>query len=379
MRRWNARTLDGVLAAVLVLGGLGEAYLEFERAPWNLPAVAFLVVSAGALYWRRVAPVPVAVLAAVGLAAPALFGPTTETLTSSAVVMVAAYSVPVHTRTWRSWPVVFAVMLVAGTIRSAADYNFDAFSVISSLVWLGVPFAAGLVVRHLHGRASSSERRAEVAERAREEHAADAVAAERLRIARDLHDVVAHAISVIVLQARGGRRMLDVDPAESRTAFDTIERTAEQAMAEMRRLLGVIRAAAGDEPAELAPRPGLRNLDALAEQVHGPHVTVRVTGDVSALPSSVDLAAYRIVQEALTNVLRHAAARSVDVTVAVTPLAVDVAVDDDGRGGVPGDDGFGILGMRERCARYGGTFSAGPRDLGGFTVRATLPLVPVPA
>jgi signal transduction histidine kinase len=371
--------MDGVLAAGLVLSGLGEAYLEFERAPWNLSAVAFLMASAVALFWRRRAPVPVAMLAAVGLAAPAWFGPTTETLTSSAIVMVAAYSVVVYSRTWHSWPVVFAVLVAAGTVRSAADYGFDAFSVISSLFWLGTAFGAGVIVRHLRGRAATSEKRAEIAERAREEHAATAVAAERLRIARDLHDVVAHAISVIVLQARGGRRMLDVDPGESRTAFDTIEGTAEQAMAEMRRLLGVIRAAAGNEPAELAPRPGLRSLDALAEQVHGPHVTVRVTGDVAALPSSVDLAAYRIVQEALTNVLRHAAARSVDVSVAVTASAVDVAVDDDGRGGLPGDDGFGILGMRERAARYGGTFSAGPRDCGGFAVRASLPLVPVPA
>lgn len=129
----------------------------------------------------------------------------------------------------------------------------------------------------------------------------------------------------------------------------------------------------------MAPRPGLRNLGALAAQVHGPRVTVRVTGDVSALPSSVDLAAYRIVQEALTDVLRHAAAQAVDVSVTVTATGVDVAVDDDGRGGMPGDGGFGILGMRERAARYGGTFSAGPGTAGGFAVRASLPLVPVPA
>ena len=379
MRRWDARTLDGTLAAALAICGLAEAYLEFERVRWNLAAVAFLVVSAVALVWRRRAPVPVAILAAVGLAAPAWFGPTTETLTSAAIVMVATYSVMVYTRTWRSWPVVFAAMLVASTARSASDYNFDAFSVISSLFWLCAIVGVGVFVRQLRARTSRSEERAEVAERAREEHAAAAVAAERLRIARDLHDVVAHAISVIVLQARGGRRMLDVDVIESRAAFDTIELTAEQAMAEMRRLLGVIRAAAGDEPAELAPRPGLRNLDALAAQVHGPRVTVRVTGDVSALPSSVDLAAYRIVQEALTNVLRHAAAQAVDVSVTVTATGVDVAVDDDGRGGMPGDGGFGILGMRERAARYGGTFSAGPGTAGGFAVRASLPLVPVPA
>jgi len=379
MRRWDARSQDGVLAAVLVLCGLVEAYLEYEPAAWNLPVAAVQAASAVALFWRRRAPMPVAILAAVSLAAPAFFGPTAETLTSSAVVMVATYSLVVYSRSWHSWPVLFAILVAAGSVRSAADYGFDAFSVISSLFWLGTAFGAGAIVRHLRSRASSSEQRAEVAERAREEHAAAAVAAERLRIARDLHDVVAHAISVIVLQARGGRRMLDVEPAESRTAFDTIERTAEQAMAEMRRLLGVIRAAAGDEPAELAPRPGLGNLDALVAQVHGPDVTVRVTGDVSALPPSVDLAAYRIVQEALTNVLRHAGARSVRVTVAVTGSAVDVAVDDDGRGGVPGDDGFGILGMRERAARYGGTFSAGPGTSGGFAVRASLPLVPVPA
>jgi signal transduction histidine kinase len=315
----------------------------------------------------------VTIVAAVSLALPMLSGPTTETFTTTVVVMIAAYSLAAYAPSRRSWVAPLIVLTAAACLRSAVDYGFDVYPVISGVAWTGAAFAGGVVMRAQRGRA-------DVAEQRREEHAIAAVAAERARIARDLHDVVSHAISVIVLQARGGRRMLVVDPAESRAAFDTVEDMAEQAMAEMRRLLGLLReTSTGDATTDLAARPSLAHLGELSAQVPGSRVTIAVSGDLSSLPPSVDLAAYRIVQEALTNVRRHAEAGSVDVAVKVDGSAVELAVVDDGRGPTGKGGGYGLLGMRERATLYGGTFDAGPRPGGGFAVRACLPYTAVPA
>jgi signal transduction histidine kinase len=228
-------------------------------------------------------------------------------------------------------------------------------------------------MRQLRLTATTSEQRAELAEQIREQHAAEAVAAERARIARDLHDVVAHSISIIVLQARGGRRMLAIDPAESRAAFDTVEQLGEHALTDMRHMLGLIRS---DGDADLTPQPSLRHLDALITRLSRPGLTMvtDVVGDLDALPAGVDIAGYRIVQESLTNVVRHAAATTASVAVRIEPAALRIEVSDDGTD-TPGDEpGFGILGMRERVALYGGTLDAGARPAGGYRVRACLPV-----
>jgi signal transduction histidine kinase len=233
----------------------------------------------------------------------------------------------------------------------------------------------GLMMRHQRREAALSAHRAAEAEQARERHAAEAVAAERARIARDLHDVVAHAISVIVLQARGGRRMLTVDPDESRTAFDAVELLAEQAMTDMRRMLGVIRSPDGGSG--LDPRPSLRNLDGLVARLSRPglRLVADVSGDLDRIPPGVDVAAYRIVQESLTNVVRHARATTASVAVRVAATAVEIEVSDDGTATTaPDETGFGLVGMRERVNLYGGTFSAGADPGGGFRVRACLPV-----
>jgi signal transduction histidine kinase len=227
---------------------------------------------------------------------------------------------------------------------------------------------------------AASERAAEL-ERAREELARRAVVEERLRIARELHDVVAHSMSIIAVQSGVGAHVLDSQPEEARKALTAIEVTSRQALTEMRRLLGVLRQEA--EPSgSLSPAPGLSEVDALAAEVAraGARVEVRIEGSRPELPLGLDLSAYRIVQEALTNVVRHAGPATARVRIRYAPDSVDLEVVDDGRGGgTPGHgDGHGIAGMRERAALYGGTLHAGPQPGGGFRVAARLPVEPAP-
>jgi signal transduction histidine kinase len=223
----------------------------------------------------------------------------------------------------------------------------------------------------------AARERAAVLEAAREELARRAVTEERLRIARELHDVVAHSMSIIAVQSGVGAHVLDSQPEEARKALAAVEATSRQALIEMRRLLGVLRAEA--EPrGSLAPAPGLADVEALAAEVAraGVRVEVRIEGAPAELPAGLDLSAYRIVQEALTNVVRHAGPATARVAVGYAADRVTVEVVDDGRGGDPGRDhgGHGIAGMRERAELYGGTLEAGPGPGGGFRVAASLPL-----
>jgi signal transduction histidine kinase len=252
---------------------------------------------------------------------------------------------------------------------------------LGGLVFFGIvvggPFVVGRLIRARRQRETLLEERAVVLEREREERARAAVAEERTRIARELHDVVAHAISVIILQGRGGRRLLHEDPEEARRAFDTIERTASQALGEMRRLLGMLRA--GDESLALAPQPSLSALDALAREVTdaGLPVEVKIVGEPVALPAGVDLSAYRIVQEALTNALKHAGPARANVSVRYGEGELEIEILDDGSASANGDGtGHGLLGIRERVNVYGGSFEAGRRTIGGYAVRARLPYGP---
>ncbi|MEV4662145.1 histidine kinase [Micromonospora echinofusca] len=212
------------------------------------------------------------------------------------------------------------------------------------------------------------------AEALRSHAAAEAVTAERLRIARELHDMVAHSIGVIAIQAGVGARVIDTQPAQARAALATIEATSRDTLAGLRRTLGALRRPAS-ESASLDPTPGLADLDRLvtAAADAGVRVDLRRGGERRPVPAEVDLAAFRIVQEALTNVVRHAGTDRCRVTVTYGPDEVAVEVVDDGRGGAVGGEGHGIVGMRERGALTGGRFHAGPRPEGGFRVAAWLP------
>ena len=211
-------------------------------------------------------------------------------------------------------------------------------------------------------------------ERDQEAGAARAVATERARIARDLHDVIAHSLSVIVVQAAAERRVLPAGQDSTAETLDAIEQSGRQAMTELRRLLGLLRK--GDGEPSLAPQPGLGGLSELVAEIReaGIDVDVRTDGGLAAIPRGVDLSAYRIVQECLTNVLKYTRAGRVEVSLRCRGRCIDIEVTDDGPAtGPPATGGFGLLGMAERVSVYGGTVQAGHRDGGGHRVHARLP------
>jgi signal transduction histidine kinase len=256
---------------------------------------------------------------------------------------------------------------------SVDDYVF--ISIIFTIVWI-----AGFALSTKLIEAREAEERARRAESDREERARTAVAEERRRIARELHDVVAHSVSVMTVQAGGVRRLLRPEQDREREALLAIEDTGRTALAEMRRLLGILRGAS--ELPSLAPQPGMATLGALVEQVReaGLPVEYRIEGEPVELPPGVDLSAYRIVQEALTNALKYAGPAHAKVSVRYWSTRLELEVENDGPAEANGDGngGQGLVGMQQRVELYGGRLVAGPRPGGtGYRVQATLPLAEV--
>ncbi len=249
---------------------------------------------------------------------------------------------------------------------------FIATCIVFGLIWT-VAFALGRKFEE----ADDAKRRAAQAEQEREERARAAVTEERARIARELHDVVGHSVSVMTVQASAVRRLLRPEQEREREALLIVERTGREALAEMRRMVGVLRRT--EEGPALAPQPSLTHVKRLVEQAReaGLSVELRVEGDPRPLPAGVDLTGYRLVQEGLTNALKHARAGRAQVVVNYGDGDLEVTVSDDGRGAGSGDGGgHGLVGMRERVAVFGGELEAGPRAEGGYRLRAKLPVVP---
>jgi signal transduction histidine kinase len=288
--------------------------------------------------------------------------------------LIALYSVGAYAQGRSAWAGVAGVLAI---VWIAVGADSDGRS-LGNFLFFGIgitgPWAAGVALRRRRTSERRLEARAAQLEHERDETARIAVAEERQRIARELHDVVAHSVSVIVLQARGGRRVLETEPAQALEAFDSIEETGREALAEMRRLLGLLRRT--DEELALAPRASMRRLDALVEQVRQAGLTVdlHVDGDTSRLPPGVDLSSYRIVQEALTNTLRHAGPARAQVAIRCANGHVEIEVCDDGAGPAASAGGHGLDGIRERVNLYGGELRTGPRQGGGYEVFARLPL-----
>jgi signal transduction histidine kinase len=345
-----------------------EVFSWTDRA---FAAAAGLVLTLS-IAWRRRAPLAVLALS-LATSVLANFMAVLDAATTPAIVfVVVVYSVGAHTNGLRTWIGGFGT---AALIAANVAEQFSLGDLLFIAMILGGAWLAGRAIRYRRERERVLERLTVDLEHEREEKARAAVAEERVRIARELHDVVAHAISVIVLQARGGRRSLATDPGETREALDMIEATGSQALAEMRRLLGMLRR--DDEEIALAPQPSLRYLDTLAAQVReaGLPVELSVEGEPIELSPGVDLSAYRIVQEALTNALKHAGPATARVVVRYLENDVELEIADTGlAAGASDGDGHGLAGMRERVSLYGGKIEAGPRGGGGFAVRARLPL-----
>ena len=239
----------------------------------------------------------------------------------------------------------------------------------------GIAWAAGFALRMRGEQAEAAEIRAAQAEREREAASRVAVAEERARIARELHDIVAHAVSVMVLQIGAVRHKLPPTLEEDKDALRGVERAGRSALAEMRRLLGAMRQ--DGQALELTPQPGLDSLDSLLEEVGraGLPVQLHLDGDRFPLPRAIDLSAYRIIQEGLTNALKHARASHADVTVHYGSEELQIEIRDDGRGAVTTDGlGHGLVGMRERVKIYGGEMTIGTSTGGGFILNTRLPM-----
>jgi signal transduction histidine kinase len=363
---------DELLAAILTALALLEFALAQGQETMRLVAAAFAIAAGAAAAVRSRAPlVLLGLMFALAIGA-LLFAPRTDSGALMAFLLLAVYSAAAHT-SGRS------TLVAAGMILGLLAANFvgdtsgiSLATIVFYAMLVGVPWFAGRAVRQrrLKERQLENEKT----------KTAGAIAEERARIARELHDVVAHSISVMLLQARGGRRVLGSEPAEAREAFDTIERSGQQALDEMRRLLTMLRRS--DEELALAPQPSLKQLDRLVEQVQGAGlpVEVRVEGEPRELPPSVDLSAYRIVQEALTNTLRHAGPAHATVLLRYGADDLEVEVSDDGTTTGKGTGiGYGLVGMRERVSVYGGEFHAGRTPGGGYALRARLPTSPARA
>lgn len=377
MRLSRARLVDALFVAGVLVTGLAEVWgpLDSRQGTGNeVVSSAQVLAVAGALWWRRSRPLPTAIAVVTGLVLPGLVGTGFLLFFGQFVPLaIATFSVARHGKEREPW---IGVAVLAAALVVADLTNPLLGSGITELLYhwgvLAVCFAVGrgqAVMARREARSREEAIRAEVA-------IAEAVVQERTRIARELHDIVAHAVSVMVVQAGAAEQVVDDDPARVRRSLRAIRTTGADALGEMRRLVGMLREE-GEVPL-LAPQPGLSGLQALVDEARTTGLPIRltVTGDDRDLPAGVDLAAYRIVQESLTNARRHAGgATDVGVAVRIGPDQLEIEVSDDGTA-QPRTSGsrHGLVGMRERVALYDGTLETGPLPGRGFRVRAVLPL-----
>ncbi|GAA3502123.1 sensor histidine kinase [Streptomyces albogriseolus] len=384
--------VDGFWAVILFgLSVLGGATVE-EAQGTELPALTVPVVLLLSLVvaLRRRMPERMLVLAlVVGVAQLAL---DVATVPADFALLVIVYTVAAVGARWASRLALTAGLCAAplAQLRWPSPQAGTVENVALSVI-LAVPFALAWVlgdsIRTRRAYFAQLEERAARLEKEREAQAKVAVAAERARIARELHDVVAHNVSVMVVQADGAAYVLDAAPDQAKKALETISTTGRQALAEMRRLLGVLRTGEHQEAGEYVPQPGLQQIEDLVEQCResGLPVDFKVEGTSRELPRGVELTAYRIVQEALTNTRKHGGPHAgASVRLVYFDDGLGLLVEDDGKGaphelyeegGFDGQ-GHGLIGMRERVGMVGGTLDAGPRPGGGFRISALLPLKP---
>jgi signal transduction histidine kinase len=365
----NRRLVDAAAAVALTV--MAQVQLPNSASSW-LRAAMF--VTTGSLAWRRQATMLVTATVAASVATMGLSTHPPSVFGEYLAVMLAAYTVADACQL--PMAVGGLLLLIAGIV--AHDWRSPEFGGVSGFVSdSAIPVVIWLVGRAVHvqrGRVDRSHQLIRQLESERKSLAEAAVAEERVRLARELHDVVTHSISVMVIQAQGAQRVLAHDPDQASAALQVIENAGRTTLTEMRRLLGLLRE---DAAAPRAPQPGLSDLAHLVEQVRsaGLPVTMSSTGTPVPLEPGIDLSAYRIVQEALTNSLEHARPATAAVSISWQDDAVELLVTDTGANITNGSpDGRGLLGMRERVVTYGGELEATPMSEGGFRVRCRLPL-----
>ena len=375
--RLSAALRTGDVATALVVAGVLLA-AAVEQV-WELPdheawrwAVA-VVLTAAVLAVRRRFPLPAAAGVLLLWVAVHTDRAGDDPFYQFVALLLAAYALGAHAPLRRG--VAGLVLLAAGFAALNLTREQGAEAAVAGALQFTVLFVFGRLAARSRTRERDLEQRAERLEAEREERARAAVADERARIARDLHDALGHMISTSVLQVAVVRRRLGPEQAAERDVLLAVERSGRQAVDELRRMLGMLRT---DDGAPLAPLPSLTRVEELVESTRaaGVPVDVRVDGEPRAVPAGVDVAAYRIVQEALTNVLKHAGGASAGVRVRYEDDAVVVTVEDNGKGAAPrgrSEPGHGLIGMRERVTLYGGDLRAESGEEGGFAVTARLP------
>jgi signal transduction histidine kinase len=367
---WNLPDpADLALAAALSVYGQLEVWVP-AATPGVEPASQRGLLAAAALLatlpvaFRRRAPIAAMAVTATGIVVPELLATSQDALAPFAALLLEAFALGTLTR-------LVPGLVTLGVVIALMTAG-DPTNVVFVALVIGGPFLAGRVTRRERERAGHLERLTSQLAAEQQRSAQLAIELERQRVARELHDVIGHGLGVMVLQAGAVRRLLRPDQKDEHAALESAERTGRQSLAELRRVIGALRA---DD--NRAPAAGLAALDELAEQVRaaGLPVTVRVEGAPRPLPAALEHSAYRVVQEALTNALKHAGPAHADVRVRFEPEWLDLYIEDDGHGnGNGGSPGFGLIGMRERAALFGGHLHAGPRSAGGFAVHARFPL-----
>ncbi len=377
--RWNQDYADVAMAIGLTVLALSTAVNHARLDAVSLP---LLIAQTLPIAVRRRNPMRILIVTGAAIILHSLLGYPDSN--GNLGVFVAFYTVAANEPRRRA--MLAAAMTAGGILISYASYaTFDSLSgwtvsLTTTYLSYGLAWLIGDNLRVRRAYTKELEDRAVLLEREREEKAGQAVTEERVRIARELHDVVAHYVSVMVVQAAGARRVADKDPSAAKTALEAVESAGRTALAEMRRMLEVLRE---DDPG-MGPQPGLAELDRLISQVRlvGLPVELRVEGETCCLPPGMDLAAYRIIQEALTNTVKHGGKAAARVTVRYRAGFLEIEVIDDGRGAAApllagGDSGgHGLIGMKERVSLFGGELETGPVFPGGYRVLARMPIEP---
>lgn len=377
--RWRPTTADvvitSVLAVVVFVATIGLDY--FHHPPFtrrlDVLGYALMCLAVFPLLWRRRAPLPVALVSVPTSTVYYPLGfPDGPVLVCGAVAL---FTLVAQGYRWQGWSLGLVQWLVVHGWESLS-YGAPLLlgPALGVLAWTLVIMCTAEVVRWRREYLAVEEQRRADAARSREEEILRRAADERLRLARDVHDTVAHSISLINVQAGTALYLIEAEPERAAQALATIKRASKETLRDLRATLDVLRSV--DEEAPRTPAPGLDRLERLVEDTRGAGigVTLEVRGERRRLPSATEAAAFRIIQEALTNVVRHSGARQAAVEVEYRPDELELRVHDDGHGPGPGQrPGNGLTGMRERAEALGGVFGSGPGEERGFAVRARLP------